>query len=436
MDEYTLENTIHSNNSVVSIAFNHDCTQVATGNYNNTVVLWNAVTGEQIKTLKGHLAVVSAVAFSKDGNRVVSGSWDKMVNIWNVTALHSLVLCCNLRETTSSKSRWFDFLNPKPSAPAKPMLVIKGHSSVVETVAFNEDGTRLVTGSYDNTVVIWNAITGSRVQTLQGHTEGVMSVEFSPDGKRVVSGSKDTTVIIWNVAQGSKHVHIKGHSNWVRSVAYSKDGTSIVSGSDDNAAVIWNAETGDLVLKLAHPTWVMSVDFSPDGKRVVTGSKDTNVIIWNVSTGHIVQTLKGHSHWVRSVSFSKDGTRIASGSWDNSVSVWALIQLPKLTIKRSVMDDADDVIYGQKYNTGDKVSVVSPDNADNIVVVDETVPNLTIKNTASIKSYMYLTENLKIWINGNQKNFMFNNPFTNESVSIDKVKSYILHIDEDAAMEM
>ena len=70
-------------------------------------------------------------------------------------------------------------------------------------MAFSPDGKRIVSGSCDNTVRVWDADTGQPVgQPLTGHTDAVTSVAFSPDGKRIVSGSDDKTVRVWDADTG------------------------------------------------------------------------------------------------------------------------------------------------------------------------------------------------------------------------------------------
>lgn len=82
-------------------------------------------------------------------------------------------------------------------------------------------------------------------EPLRCHTDDVNSVAYSPDGKRIVSGSDDTTVRVWDV-ETRKEVFelLRGHTGWVWSVAFSPDGTLIASASMDKTIRLWDANTG------------------------------------------------------------------------------------------------------------------------------------------------------------------------------------------------
>ena len=106
---------------------------------------------------------------------------------------------------------------------------------------------RVVSGSCDNAVRIWDAASGECVVgPLDGHTSYVLSVAFSPDGTRVVSGSYDKTVRIWDAASGECVVvgPLDRHTSYVNSVAFSPDGTRVVSGSRDNTVRIAGCGVG------------------------------------------------------------------------------------------------------------------------------------------------------------------------------------------------
>ncbi|CDF36259.1 unnamed protein product [Chondrus crispus] len=202
-----------------------------------------------------------------------------------------------------------------------------GHTDVVRSVAMSGDGKRVVSGSEDKSVRVWDVETGAQVgDALVGHTGMVNSVTISGDGRRVVSGSWDTSVRVWDVETGERVGDaLIGHTDSVESVAMSGDGRRVVSGSFDGSVRVWDVETGEQVGEalVGHTDRVDSVAMSGDGKRVVSGSEDDTVRVWDVETGEQVEdALVGHTGYVRSVAMSGDRRRVVSGSYDKSVRVW------------------------------------------------------------------------------------------------------------------
>jgi WD40 repeat protein len=205
----------------------------------------------------------------------------------------------------------------------KEVLTLKGHTSGLRSVAYRPDGKRIVSGSMDKTLKVWDAETGKELLTLKGHTSHVRSVAYRPDGKRIVSGSMDKTLKVWDAETGKVVLTLKGHTGGVTSVGYSQEGNRIVSASDDYTVKVWDADKGQEVLTLkGHAGSVISVAYSPDGKRLVSGSRDNSVKVWDAQTGKEIRSLKGHTNWVWSVAWSPDSRRIGSGSVDNTIKLW------------------------------------------------------------------------------------------------------------------
>ncbi|MBR3412067.1 MAG: WD40 repeat domain-containing protein [Bacteroidales bacterium] len=204
--------------------------------------------------------------------------------------------------------------------------VLRGHTGGVNAVAFSPDGSRIVSGSSDGTLILWDAKSGKPIgEPIKGHTETVTSVAFSPDGSQIVSGAEGNTLILWDVKSGKPIGEpMKGPAH-VLSVAFSPDGRRIVSGSADETLILWNAKNGKPIRKLknGHTHAVYAVAFSPDGSQIVSGAGDNTLILWDAKSGKpIGEPLRGHTDVVFDVAFSPDGSRIVSGSRDLTLILW------------------------------------------------------------------------------------------------------------------
>jgi len=204
-----------------------------------------------------------------------------------------------------------------------PIRTFTGHSDYVWSVAFSPDGQWALSGSYDDTLKLWDVNTGSLVRTFTGHTDDVRSVAISPDGQWALSGSADKTLKLWEVNTGSLVRTFTGHTYYVNSVAFSPDGQWALSGSTDNTLKLWDMNTGSLVRSFTeHTGYVISVAFSLDGQWALSGSRDNTLKLWDVNTGSLVRSFEGHTDGVLSVAFSPDGQWALSGSYDNTLKLW------------------------------------------------------------------------------------------------------------------
>src|SRR5262249_3463391 len=157
------------------------------------------------------------------------------------------------------------------------------------------DGKRILTGSEDKSVKLWDAETGQEVFSLQ-HRLGVSSVAFSPDGKRILAGGglggTSVEAKVWDAVKGQEIHSLKGHTSPGTSVAWSPDGKRILSGSRDKTARVWDTKSGQELLILNHSDRVNSVSWSPDGKHILTGggilsgvvSLPGEAKVWNAET--------------------------------------------------------------------------------------------------------------------------------------------------------
>ncbi|PVG00496.1 YVTN repeat-like/Quino protein amine dehydrogenase [Serendipita vermifera] len=221
------------------------------------------------------------------------------------------------------------------------LSMMKGHMGSVCSIALSPDGSKIVSGSSDKTVRIWDSTTSEAVATLKGHLSSITSMDFSSDGLHIVSGSEDNTASIWDAASGKFIVTVEVHSP-ITSVKFSPDEWCLVCGHQIGMS-LWNWRTGTEIthfgLDIGYTT---SVSFSPDGRRVVSGHRDQPIRFWDAITGRFLGAVDGDLGSVRSVVFSPDGKAIASGGSDGTVRIW---DSGKVIVLRGHSDEVVSVAF-------------------------------------------------------------------------------------------
>ena len=135
------------------------------------------------------------------------------------------------------------------------------------------------------TILIWDAGNGTAVgEPLRGHTGVLQSVAYSCDGQYIISGAVDKTIRIWNAKTGAAVGEPLVHMKAVWSLAYS-DENHIISASADGRIRIWEAETQPALGRPLneHPLSVISIAPSPDGNRIASGYLDNTIHVWDIS---------------------------------------------------------------------------------------------------------------------------------------------------------
>jgi WD40 repeat protein len=217
---------------------------------------------------------------------------------------------------------WLRSLRPPPQAlGTTEKLRLGGHQGGVTSVGYSPDGGRIVSGSWDKTVRIWDSARGDELLVLRGHEAVVTGVGFSPLGNRIGSASRDRTVRVWEASTGAL-VHCLRMEDEVLAVGWSPDGRRIVAGLADLTARVWDVDRGELLGEaLEHDAEVVSVCYSPDGRRILTGSGDGLVRVWNAESGAELLCLPAHGGTVTGLCWSADGNRLISGSQDRTIAV-------------------------------------------------------------------------------------------------------------------
>ena len=237
--------------AVTALAFSNDGKRIAVGTWDGELMLCDSRTGKVIRELTGHKETINTSVFDPSGKYLASGSSDDTLIVWDATTGEDL------------------------------LTLHQGNEYDVTTAAFSPDGERIVTGDGENELKVWDASTGDEIETLTGHEEPVTCAAFLPDG-RLVSGSWDDTIRIWN---GDKTISLRGHTGDVTALAIDSKGKCIVSASEDKTLRIWDPEAGKLLEVLrGHTESVRCLAVSPDDTFIVSGSKET-IRVWLLKTG-------------------------------------------------------------------------------------------------------------------------------------------------------
>jgi WD40 repeat protein len=182
------------------------------------------------------------------------------------------------------------------------------NSKDIENVKFSPDGTRLVTGSLDGTLCLWDVQTGRLLQNLTGQTgfsSSWQSLDYTPNGSLIASASVDGSVDIWNANTGGLLHNLPGHSGVNALVVFSRDGKRLLATGEGSTVNLWDVQTGQKLLMLQLPKYPTNLEFSPDGKYLAAGMSDGIMQMWDASTGQELLTLPGYY-----VKFTEDGKHL------------------------------------------------------------------------------------------------------------------------------
>ena len=262
-----------------SVSFSLDWTRVVTTSDDDSAIVWDTETGEELFTVEigeGHRRGVVQPRRSPAGRPGTGrdGPGPRRVDRGPV----------------------HDAPGSRRSRTAVPRSARTARGSLPPHVPYVDSAGR---------AEVWEVASGRRLCTrCLSDEDWISGWMFSPDGGRL-AGRTGGTAAIWDAWTGDELVTISGHSGEVFGVSFSRDGTRIATGSEDGTARVWDAATGEELVRLSgHDGLVALVDFSPDGTRLLTGGGDGTARVWDISD------TAGAELWTQRV--ASDG---ASAAW-------------------------------------------------------------------------------------------------------------------------
>lgn len=269
------------------------------------VKLWDADSGELVRTLTGHGNVVAAVAFHPDSRHLAAIDLDGKIVVWE-TATGNPVQTLQVGQRSNARV---------PSAG----------------LAFSPDGHRLAAFLVEDftrsTVRVWD-VTPSTADAKPAFKPGASiawnespfgNLSFTPDSRYILGGLHSQC--LWEAANGREV------RRWpARGTPYlSPDGKQLANLSDRDVE-LRDPESGQLLNVLSgHQATVNAVAFSRDGLFLATGGADKSIHVWDLTTLRRVRTFRGHHGRVSCLAFDPDGRYLVSGDQQpGEIKVWEL----------------------------------------------------------------------------------------------------------------
>ncbi|MES9541513.1 TIR domain-containing protein [Actinomadura sp. NPDC000600] len=286
--------------AVTALGFAPVGRRLVIGDGGGGVVLVDVRTGAAIE-LRGHTAgPVRTAEFNPDGSRVLTTSDDETARLWDGRTGR---LLGSFRDSAAyldaphfSRRRGLFVTRTDDQAVVRTVrsgtqVAALDHGAAVAAATFSPDGTRLVTGGFDDTAKLWDVRSGRRIASLAGHREAVRSVAFSPDGSLVATAAhatrvdSDFTARVWAADDGRPVATLRGHTAAIRRVTF-LDGVRVLTASYDGTARIWEARTGEQRESLiGHGQTLWDAVSDSAGRTVATAGQDGTVRVWDAGAG-------------------------------------------------------------------------------------------------------------------------------------------------------
>ncbi len=202
---------------------------------------------------------------------------------------------------------------------------LKGHGGPVKAIAANANGNRLLTGSFDYSMILWRMRENGQPELLRrfdDHDGAVNATIFFADGDRAASASDDGMISVWSLTSGKRLKTLRGHTAKILGLDISPDQTLLASASWDGTVRLWDlSKATELAVLKGHKGPVNAVQFSRDGTHVVSASYDGTLNLWSVAKRELVRPVYKHGWGINVLARLPGDGRYAFGGLDGTTAI-------------------------------------------------------------------------------------------------------------------
>ncbi|MFO0815774.1 MAG: protein kinase [Gemmatales bacterium] len=305
--------------------------------------IWDASTGKQLTSLEGAIHNIWRLALSNDGS-MLAGTQAKTVMLWNASSgkktrtipfsgeTHSVAfspdgknLAVGLRD---GEIHIVSLLDEK----AQVVKLAADGDVEIRDLAFNHNGTQLISGSYTGQVRLWQV---ARRNYKQVHYDRhrIESVAFSPDGQFIAAGSTGGPILLWTASgsrRGRAYRVLSGHAKETNRITFSPGGKLLASAGWDGKIRIWEVTEAAPVSLEIQRSGLHSLEVLPDGRHFITAAKPADIqsrvghiAIWDTAGPRVLTTFEARKGGYDALAMRKDGTLVAVAI-GREVTLWEL----------------------------------------------------------------------------------------------------------------
>ena len=280
---------------VPQVCFSWDGKRIVVGSQSSgDVYILDVRGGEMPRSLYGttysSLYPISHLSFAPDGCQFASATTNGLVHIWDAST-------------------------------GEHIRCLSGHHDLMRSIVFTSDSRRLITGSWDKTVRLWQIESGEVLQSFDSSSRFCIS----PDDRHIVVAQELGSLIqVFNTDNREEHCRLNGLLGNAFSMAYSTDSGHIAAGGLMGSICVWDADSGQREFFFIFESLyaVRCITFSRNGRFLANGCDDGKIHLWDLGTREEVRCFEGHQDEVDLLMFSQDGGRIISQSSNFETRIW------------------------------------------------------------------------------------------------------------------